>query len=68
MCPLRMRPCLQQGVGQASFAPVGTVRIGLGRDRLRHLDRRAPGELVEVEVLRDGKTLIPMKIPLVEVQ
>ncbi len=32
------------------------------------LDRRMPGELVAVEVLRDGKTLIPMKIPLVEVQ
>ncbi|MEZ4278256.1 MAG: trypsin-like peptidase domain-containing protein [Myxococcota bacterium] len=32
------------------------------------LDRRTPGELVDVEVLRDGKTVIPMKIPLVEVQ
>jgi S1-C subfamily serine protease len=32
------------------------------------LDKRTPGELVAVEVLRDGKTKVPMKIPLVEVQ
>lgn len=32
------------------------------------LDRRSPGELVPVQILRDGKTEIEMKIPLVEVQ
>ena len=46
---------------------VGGKRVRSFAELSNVLDRRAPGELVSVQVLRNGKDELEMKIPLVEV-
>ena len=46
---------------------VGGKRIRSFAELSNALDRRAPGELVTVQILRNGKDALEMKIPLVEV-
>jgi S1-C subfamily serine protease len=47
---------------------VGGKRIRSFAELSNVLDNRAPGEVVTVQVLRDGKDKLEMKIPLVEVR
>nr|AHB86036.1 Pwb2 [uncultured bacterium] len=47
---------------------VGGKRIRSFAELSNALDKRSPGELVPVQVLRDGKQKLEMKIPLVEVR
>jgi len=47
---------------------VGGKRIRSFADLANALDKRSPGELVTIGVLRNGKDALEMKVPLVEVE
>ncbi|MFO0689704.1 MAG: trypsin-like peptidase domain-containing protein [Myxococcota bacterium] len=55
-------------LGADIIQSVGDKPIRSFADLANALDKRTPGELVPVKVLRDGKDVVEMKIPLVEVQ